>query len=127
MKSTKIFYWIFTLLMIGLMGFGAIPNILSTPESAAVFSGLGYPLYIMPFIGTAKLLGAIVILIPGLNRLKEWVYAGFVYDLSGAGYSTIMMGEPFSAWVFFILFLGIVVGSYIFHRKRLAEQGQAKL
>jgi|SRR6478736_6187138 len=126
MKSTKILYWVFTILTVGLMGIGAIPNILSTPESAEVFSGLGYPLYIMPFVGTAKLIGSIVILIPGLNRLKEWVYAGFVFDLSGAGYSTIMMGQPFSAWVFFVIFLAIVLGSYFFHRKKLAEQEKSK-
>jgi len=125
MKSTKIIYWIFTILLVALMGLGAIPNIMSTAQSAELFTHLQYPLYIMPFIGMAKLLGSIVILIPGLNRLKEWAYAGFVIDLSGAMYSTIMVGDPFSGWVFFIFGLGIIAGSYIFHHKKLAEQSQA--
>jgi hypothetical protein len=125
MKTIKITYWIFTVLTVALMGLGAIPNILSTAQSAEVFSHLQYPLYIMPFIGVAKLLGSIVVLLPGLPRLKEWAYAGFVIDLSGAMYSTIMVGDPFPAWSFFIIGLGIITGSYIFYHKKLAAQGQA--
>src|SRR5437868_13492782 len=50
---------------------------------------LGYPVYFIQFISIAKLLGAIVILIPGLNRIKEWAYAGLFFDLAGAIYSGI--------------------------------------
>ena len=50
---------------------------------------LGYPVYIIAFIGIAKLLGVIAILIPGLNKIKEWAYAGLFFDLAGAVYSGI--------------------------------------
>ena len=126
MKSTKIIYWVFTVLMLAIMGLGSIPNIMSTPESVELFKHLQYPLYIIPFIGIAKLAGSIGILIPGLNRLKEWAYAGFVIDLTGAMYSMISVGDPFSGWVFFPIALGIIAGSYIYHHKRLAEQSLAK-
>jgi hypothetical protein len=118
MKAVKISYWILTILTVALMGLGAIPNILSTEQSAEVFNGLHYPLYIMPFIGVAKLAGSIVILLPGLKRLKEWAYAGMVIDLTGAMYSTIMVGQPFSAWAFFIIGLAIVFGSYFLYHKK---------
>jgi len=108
--------------MLALMGIGSIPNMLSSKESVELFTHLGYPLYIIPFIGAAKFIGSIVILIPGFNRLKEWVYAGFVIDLSGAMYSMIRVGDPPSAWFFFIIGLAIIFGSYIFHHKKLKEQ-----
>lgn len=120
MKAIKISYWILTGLTVLLMGLGAIPNILSTEQSAEVFNKLQYPLYIMPFIGVAKLAGSIVILIPGLKRLKEWAYAGMIIDLTGAMYSTIMVGEPFAAWAFFIFGIAIVLGSYFLYHKKQA-------
>ncbi|KIG13508.1 hypothetical protein DB30_08020 [Enhygromyxa salina] len=55
--------------------------------------GLGYPLYLMPLLGVAKLLGAMAIVAPAYPRLKEWAYAGIVFDLVGAMYSQIRMNE----------------------------------
>ena len=123
MKAIKISYWVLTILTAAFMGIGAIPNILSNEQSTEVFRSLQYPLYIMPFIGVAKLAGSIVILIPGLKRLKEWAYAGMVIDLTGAMYSTIMVGEPISAWSFFIFGLAIVFGSYFLYHKKEALAG----
>ncbi len=120
MKAIKISYWVLTILTIAVMGLGAIPNIISNEQSVELFKTLQYPLYIMPFIGVCKLVASIIILIPGLKRLKEWAYAGMVIDLTGAMYSTIMIGEPFSAWVFFIVFLAIVLGSYFLYHKKEA-------
>jgi uncharacterized membrane protein YphA (DoxX/SURF4 family) len=58
---------------------------------------LGYPLYFLRIIGVWKLLGGIVLLIPGYPRLKEWAYAGIFFELSGAAASWWMhehnMGE----------------------------------
>lgn len=120
MKKINIGYWIFTLLLAALMGAGAIPDILSTPDAVQMVCGhLHYPAYFLPFIGVAKLLGAIAILVPGFPRLKEWAYAGFTFDITGAVYSSIAVGDPPSAWVFtIILGYGLIFGSYIFYHKR---------
>ena len=89
-KTTNILYWVFTLLFAGLMIFSAVPNIMSNQQSIDVFHGfLGYPKYFIPLIGWAKLIGSVTILIPGLNKLKEWAYAGLFFDLFGATYSGI--------------------------------------
>ena len=43
-----------------------------------------------------KLLGVITILWPGLPRLKEWAYAGMIFDLTSAVISrTVMGGDTF--------------------------------
>jgi hypothetical protein len=39
------------------------------------------------------LLGAAVLLAPGLPRLKEWAYAGMFFELTGAALSHLAMGD----------------------------------
>lgn len=122
MKTTKILYWILTGLMAAFMLLGAIPDVLRIPEAVDVFAHLGYPTYLLPFIGVAKILGVVAVLVPGFQRLKEWAYAGLVFDLVGALYSHIAVGDPPGSWVFPIIGLLLVFGSYLFHRKRLNQQ-----
>jgi len=124
MKKTKIIYWIFTILFCGFMAFSAIPDVLNTPETVAFMTMLGYPLYFTPFIGVMKLLGVIAILIPGYPRIKEWAYAGLVFDLIGATYSMFSIGAPVMGFgLFMLLAFVLAFGSYIYYHKRLKEQG----
>jgi hypothetical protein len=46
------------------------------------------------FLGTAKILGVIAVLVPGAGRLKEWAYAGLIFDITGALYSHLSVGDP---------------------------------
>ncbi|MGG0845178.1 DoxX family protein [Peribacillus simplex] len=119
MKKINIIYWIFTGLLAALMVLGSIPDIMSVPDAVALFNHLGYPTYLLPFLGIAKLLGVVAILIPGFPRIKEWAYAGFVFDLTGAMYSSISVGDPASEWLLFIIGYFLIAGSYIFHHKKV--------
>ena len=126
MKKTKILYWIFTVLFAGFMIFSAIPDALVTEDAIKiVHDSLGYPVYIIGFIGIAKLLGALILLIPGFNRVKEWAYAGLLIDLRGARYSVIRMGATLPQWGFMILPITIGALSYIYHHKKL-KAGQVQ-
>lgn len=118
MKKTNIIYWIFTGLLCLLMLFSALSGFFSREQSVAVFTHLGYPTYLISFISVAKLLGIVALLVPGFPRLKEWAYAGFTIDITGALYSSISTGDPASAWS--VLFIGyiIIFGSYIYYHKR---------
>lgn len=128
MKKTNTIYWIFTGLLVALMLFSGIQNLLSTEPSIKLISKqMGYPEYFLPFIGLAKTLGAIAILIPGYPRIKEWVYAGFTYDLMGALYSTIAVGEPFAKWWPMLFFFVILAFSYIYYHKRLKAVSPANI
>lgn len=119
MKKINIIYWIVTGLLAALMVLGSIPDIMSVPDAVALFNHLGYPTYLLPFLGIAKLLGVVAILIPGFPRIKEWAYAGFVFDLTGAMYSSISVGDPASEWLLFIIGYILIAGSYIFHHKKV--------
>jgi hypothetical protein len=92
----------------------------SSPEAVQFLSDLlGYPKYIIPFLGVAKILGAVVLLIPSLRRVKEWAYAGFFFDLVGATYSIIAV-EGFKPQSLFMgVFIGFLFLSYFLWHKKL--------
>jgi len=52
----------------------------------------GYPVYLLAILGVWKLLGGIALLAPRFPRLKEWVYAGIFFELTGALVSGIVRG-----------------------------------
>jgi hypothetical protein len=117
MKTTKILYWVFTILMIVLMLFSAIGTFMNNPQGVEFAKHLGYPLYIFKFLAVAKILGVIAILVPGNKRLKEWAYAGFSFDLIGAAYSGLSVGDPLVQWLPVYVGLIFIFGSYIFYHK----------
>ena len=118
MKKLDIFYWITTGLVLFFLLPGAIMNIMKTPDWIEVFKVLGYPEYLLPFLGVAKLCGCIAILVPRLDRLKEWAYAGIVFDLVGAIYSALMVSGFEPALLIMFVALGVVLTSYGLWRKR---------
>jgi hypothetical protein len=121
MKKTKIAYWIVTGLFAAFMLMSGFFDAISTPEALKVFKDLQLPAYLSPFLGVAKLLGAIAILIPGFPKLKEWAYAGLFFDLLGAAYCGLASGQPASGAVFMILPIAFLFISYwLFHRKSRA-------
>ena len=120
MKKIKILYWIFTGLFAFMMLGSAIPDIFSSPTAVqGMHDGLGYPVYFIPFIGFAKLLGVIAILVPGFSKIKEWAYAGLTFDLVGATFSIIASGAGLANWAFMVLPLSLAFLSYRFYHKRV--------
>jgi len=121
MKKTKIMYWIFTGLFAALMLLSSIPDILNLPDAVIFMAQLGYPPYFTPFIGVAKLLGVIAILVPGYPRMKEWAYAGLVFDLVGAAYSQMCSNMPKAGLGFMVFAFILAFGSYIYYHKKMKE------
>ena len=120
-KTTKTLYWIFTILFSALMIFSSLSSIMVNEDSVKLIHGmLGYPEYFIPFTGWAKLIGSIVILIPGLYRVKEWAYAGLFFDLTAAVYSGIAVAKSFDPLMLTLL-AWILPGilSYIFWHKKM--------
>jgi hypothetical protein len=119
MKTTKILYWVFTIPIMGMMLFSGIQNAMVTKASVDLLSThLGYPVYLIAFLGVAKILGVIGALIPGYPRVTEWAYAGLFFDLVGALYSGIKTGDAAGGWVFMLLFIIVLALSYVFYHKK---------
>lgn len=54
-----------------------------------------------------------MIVIPGFKRLKEWAYAGMVFDLTGAVYSRISSHDEVIMAVVPMLILCVVITSLL--------------
>ncbi len=120
MKKINTLYWVFTGLFGAFMLLSAIPDILVVPDAIRVIqTELGYPAYIIPFLGVAKTLGVIAILIPGYPRLREWAYAGLMIDLVGALYSLIAIGTTFLNCLPMALPIVLGILSYIYAHKKV--------
>lgn len=115
----NIIYWISTILFGGFMLMSGVQNTMSTPDSMALMKdAMGYPDYIIPFIGVAKILGSLAIIVPGFPRLKEWAYAGLAFDLVGATYSMFFIPGPKGGIAFMAIFFILLIVSYTYHIKR---------
>jgi len=109
------------------MIFSSVGGIGPTKEVVEMFhNGLGYPIYFIQFISWAKIIGALAILIPGLNKtIKEWAYAGLFFDLAAATFSGIAVSPKFEPAILGML-MWIVPGvlSYFFWKKKLKTAGK---
>ena len=72
---------------------GGLAYLLGAEWAVAGVMALGYPAYVVTLLGVWKVLGAVALTVPGYARLKEWAYAGIVFDLSGATVSHLASGS----------------------------------
>ena len=116
MTSRGWMVWMVTGAMAALMLLSAVPDVLRVPDALMWFKHLGYPAYLLPFLGTAKILGVVAVLVPGLPRLKEWAFAGLTFDVAGAIYSHVSSGDSAGGWAPPLVALGLIAGAYAAYR-----------
>ena len=126
MKSHTWISWTITGLMAALMLLSAVPDVLRAPGALSIFKHLGYPSYLLLFLGTAKMLGVAAVLVPGFRRIKEWAFAGLTFDVSGALYSHLSVGDPPSAWMPAALALALIGGSYVAYRLQIVREASSR-
>lgn len=118
MKLRTILYWITTTLIALETFAGAFidlthgrTGIFNGPRVTDVIASLGYPLYVLIIIGIWKIPGAITIVVPGFLRLKEWAYAGIVFELSAGVASHAFCGQRSELFAPIVL-LGLALASW---------------
>lgn len=111
-KSIKITYWISTVLFVAFMVFGGVGSLIGTESANAVMEALGYPLYLNIILGIAKLLGGFALIQTKWYIIKEWAYAGFAFDIIGAGMSFLLAGMGFAMLVVPLITLVVMFISY---------------
>ena len=112
-RRRMIAYWVTTALVVFELVLGGVWDILRVPQVRVLIEHLGYPSYFLVILGIWKLLGAAALVIPKFPRLKEWAYAGVIFDLTGAvaslfasglvtvgttAYPMFMVGVAFASW-----------------------------
>ena len=116
-KTIKIIYWISTALVSLMMIFSAY-SYLTNPEVKQGFQHLGFPDYFRIELAVAKILGAIILLVPIKGEVKEWAYAGFAITFISAFIAHTASGDPIANRVGPIVFLLVLALSYFtYHRK----------
>src|SRR5262245_44702818 len=98
MTSKKpIAYWVTPALAAAGFAFGGVADLARGADVVAVMTHLGYPAYVATLLGLWKVLGAAAIAAPRTPRLKEWAYAGMMFDLTGAAFSHAATGDGLRA------------------------------
>lgn len=113
-KRTRIIYWITTIwLALGMLA-GGVQQIFKVKAFVDIMVHLNYPLYVLYILGIWKVLGAVAILLPGFNLLKEWAYAGFFFAMSGAVFSHLAVGDTMKEIYPSLSLLLLTVASWYF-------------
>ncbi|MEK6839450.1 MAG: DoxX family protein [Nanoarchaeota archaeon] len=117
LRTTKILYWVITILFVAAMMMSGILELMQTEQSQEVMEHLGYPLYLNIILGVAKILGVLALLQPWFKTIKEWAYAGFTIDFIGAGLSMYLAGDSILNAASVLLFLVVMFTSYTLWKK----------
>ena len=106
-------YWVTTTLVVFELALGGVWDILRVPQVRGLIERLGYPQYFLVILGIWKLLGAVALVIPRFPRLKEWAYAGVLFDLTGAVASLLARGLMDAGTIAYpIVMTGIAIASW---------------
>jgi len=92
MSWRSIGYWGSTGIVAFALLSGGAAQLAHQRDTVAGVLRLGYPEYFVAILGIWKVLGGGTLLAPRLPRLKEWAYAGAVFDFTGAAASHAAAG-----------------------------------
>lgn len=113
-KTTNIAYWTVTIIFAVVVAGTAIP----TEAGKEVMATLGYPAYLLDILLVAKILGAIAVIQPKFQIIKEWAYAGFTIDFIGAAVSGIIATGNSEFIIMPLIFLVVMFASYYLWKKK---------
>src|SRR5215831_11364274 len=109
----NVIYWIATAVLVSELVLGGIWDVLRVPQVHVIIDRLGYPPYFLVILGIWKLLGAVALIVPRFPRLKEWAYAGVVFDLTGALVSNLASGVTGTGTLaYLLLMMGVTATSW---------------
>ncbi len=92
--ARAIAYWVTTLFVVYSLGMPGVRAIQRDPGIMKAVTHLGYPEYFCVMLGVWEVLGGVALVLPRTPLLKEWAYAGILFDLIAAAVSHFEMGDP---------------------------------
>lgn len=120
-------YWVATSILSVGMIVGGIQELRYAPELLEAARRLGYPDSLLTLLGTAKLVGAPLLLVQKFPHLKEWVYAGFAFDFGGAIASHAAAGDTLVQTLPALCCAALLAISYGSYRARCASALRGKV
>ena len=110
---------IFSLVMTG----SALLFLSGAPKAVESLGALGYPAYVAKLLGIAKLCGVAAFWLPAPKGLREWAYAGFVFNLLGAAASHLASPGPRGHALQPAVLLVPLLLSYLFRHRAAGTRG----
>lgn len=124
MKRDKIIYWVATAIVVLSLVFAGF-SYFTDPAVKAGFKHLGFPDYFRMELGIAKIIAALVLVIPSVpNQVKEWAYAGVSITFVSAAIAHISSGDGAGMAAVPLVFFAVLMVSYRYFHKLNAVQGQ---
>lgn len=116
MKRDKIIYYITTGILTVIMLFSVSMYVFNNEAVQEMFTGFGYPTYIIYPLATAKLLGLFAIWNPNFKILKDWAYAGFFFNFILAFFAHYMIKDG-GQTVALVALVSLII-SYIYNKRK---------
>jgi len=111
MNKLKITYYVTTAIISAMMLFIAFET-LTKPEVKISMAHLGFPDYFRIELGIAKIIGAVLIWLP-VRLLRETAYIGFAIMFASASLAHAVVGDPIDKVITGLVFLAILIVSYV--------------
>jgi len=110
--TRSIAYWVFTIAVSFELAAGGVWALFRIEFVRVTLADLGYPSYLLVIFAAWKIPGALTLVVPRLPRLKEWAYAGAIFDYTGAAASHYLAGHGLSQSVGPLLFSAFTLISW---------------
>lgn len=107
-----VLYWTITFAVAFELVAGGVWDLLRIEYVRSVLIHLGYPVYLGTILGIWRGPGGAAMLLPAFPKLKEWAYAGAVFNYTGAAASHILVGDQVSMWIAPLIFAGLTLFSW---------------
>ncbi len=124
-RTLKITYWSLLGLFSLAMLMDGIAGVMREQTGQEVMRHLGYPIYAMIILGTAKIVGVVALLQSRFRTINEWAYAGFTINFIGAAASWALAGDSTGAVVPPLVMLAVLFLLYFvrnrFDRVKMSE------
>jgi DoxX-like family len=111
-RSRNIAYWVTTLVLATECVVGGVMGALRLSPFIEINVHLGYPAYFMTILGVWYVLAGVALLAPRFPLLKEWAYAGLIFNYTGAAASHLAVGDGVGALIAPTVFTGLAVASW---------------
>ena len=105
-------YWVTTAILGVECIVGGAIGALRLQPFIGIIEHLGYPAYFMTILGIWYVLAGLALLAPRFPRLKEWAYAGLLFNYSGALASHASVGDGPQTFIGPIIFKALVCASW---------------
>lgn len=97
---------------------GAVMDLAHLPYVVQDVRSIGYPAYILYILGVWKVLAVVALLWPRLPRLREWAYAGVLFEMFGAVESHVLAGDRIGRYAVPLSFTFLTLVSWRFEPNR---------